>query len=91
MVEYLFASLAGYGLGRIGHIVGGSIWWIPHHWILGALLIIIPLFFKKLSLPLKIILILFGLGLFVSDFKDFLSFKIIGADDIKIIKFWGID
>jgi hypothetical protein len=91
MVEYFIASFAGYGIGRMGHIIGGSIWWIPHHWILGAVLIIAPVFIKKISWPIKIIIILFGLGIFASDFNDFLALKTFGADDVKIVKFWGID
>jgi uncharacterized membrane protein len=75
----------------MGHIIGGSVWWIPHHWILGLLLMIAPLFFTKLSWKLKIIIILCGLGLLISDFNDFLAFRLIGADTVKIIKFWGTD
>lgn len=91
MVEYFLASLAGYSLGRMGHIIGGSVWWIPHHWIFGVIIMIVPLFLKKLSWKLKIIVILCGLGLFVSDFNDFLAFRLIGADTVNVVKFWGVD
>jgi len=91
MVEYFLASFAGFGIGRFGHIIGGSIWWIPHHWILGLLVIIIPLFIKRISWPIKIIIILFGLGIFISDLNDFLAFRIIGADNVEVVKFWGVD
>jgi len=91
MVEYFLASVGGYGLGRMGHIFGGEIWWIPHHWILGVIIVIAPLLFKKISWPIKIIVILFGLGVFISDFNDFLALKTFGVDGIEIPKFWGID
>jgi hypothetical protein len=91
MTSYFIASLAGYVLGRVGHIIGGNIWWIPHHWILGAIIMAIPLFFKKSSANFKMIVFLFGLGVFASDFKDFLDLKVFESEDVNVVKFWGID
>jgi len=61
----------------------------PHHWIYGIILIIAGLVFRSLSYG--IFTIVFGAGLFVSDLKDFLTFKFYGADDVKEKKFWSID
>lgn len=91
MVEYFLASATGYALGRIGHIVGGNIWWIPHHWIFGVIIAIIPLFIKKISWGIKLVIILFALGIFISDFKDFLDFKIFEPENVQTVQFWGID
>jgi len=91
MVEYLLASLSGYALGRLGHIFGGNIWFIPHHWIFGVIILIIPFFIKKISWGVKLIIILFALGVILSDFKDFVDLKIFEPEDVPAVKFWGID
>jgi hypothetical protein len=85
---YIFIIFIGYAIGRVGHIYFGYMN-APHHWILGFILIILGLIFRKHFLGLLILY--FGIGYFISDFNDFLNFKIIGADDFGIKKFWGID
>ena len=78
MLDYFLAIFAGFTIGRIGHIVGGQIMWIPHHWIIGLVIIFIGLicvFIKKIRY-LGIIIILIGLGIFISDFDDFLAIKV---------------
>jgi hypothetical protein len=35
--------------------------------------------------------LLVGLGLLISDLKDFFNLKFFGPDDIKVKKFWGVD
>lgn len=93
MLDYVVALLAGFTAGRIGHIFGGQIMWIPHHWIFGLLVVfvgVVCVFIKKIKY-LGIILVFVGLGIFVSDFKDFLQMRIWEPDDAPIIKFFGID
>lgn len=92
-IKYIFVAFVGYAIGRIGHIIGGQIIWIPHHWISGLLLLSIGLFFLvfKKSRHIGYLLIFLGTGLFVSDFRDFTLGRVWGLDDVKILKFWGID
>lgn len=91
MAEYFLGSLAGYVLGRLGHIFGGQVWFIPHHWIFGVVFIIVPIFLRKISWKTRVLIILFGLGVFVSDFNDFLHLKTFEPESVQAIKFWGID
>ena len=37
------------------------------------------------------LLFAFGMGLIISDLKDFLELKIWGVDDVEVLKFWHID
>jgi len=78
---------AGYAIGRMGHIYGGHLN-APHHWIYGAML-----FFPGVVFSNEIIFLMFsfGLGLIISDLKDFLNLKLWGIDNVEIKKFWGID
>jgi len=91
MIYYFFTLFVGYAMGRIGHIVGGDISWIPHHWIFGLIIIIVPFFFKKVSKKTKISILLFGLGVLFSDFRDFLRLETFQPEDVSIVKFWGVD
>lgn len=91
MIYSLLAGFAGFAIGRIGHIIGGQIIWIPHHWIFGLIIIGIPLIWKKIPKNIKAIIILFGIGVFVSDFRDFLHLEIFGLDEVEVVKFWGVD
>jgi len=77
----------GFVLGRIGHMFGGQIK-SPHHWIYGFILIVASSFLKE---NLSFLVLLFGLGVFISDFKDFLNLKFYGVDDIEVKKFWRVD
>lgn len=81
-------ALLGFAIGRMGHILGGQLDGL-HHWIYGMIILIIGLFFYKKKCGC--LMFSFGLGLFVSDFKDFMDLKIYGADDVEIIKFWRLD
>lgn len=95
IISFLVAGFLGYIAGRLGDYFN-DVWlndpsWTPHHWIYGFLLMAIALLFFKNSLELWIFA--FGLGIFVSDLKDFLSFKLIGKEN-KIKgqrKFWHIN
>ena len=81
----------GYVIGRIGHVLGGSLP-APHHWIYGLLLVILGavlLFvFKKFY---GYYILMFGLGLFISDLYDFLNLRFYGVDIVEEYKFWGFD
>jgi hypothetical protein len=85
---YIFIIFIGYAIGRVGHIYFGRMDTF-HHWILGLILIILGLIFRKHFLGFLILS--FGIGYFISDFNDFLQLKIIGPDEIGKNKFWGID
>ncbi|MBU4221964.1 MAG: hypothetical protein KKA10_10140 [Euryarchaeota archaeon] len=75
--------IAGYAVGRIAHMHGGRSTPSIHHWIPGVLLIIIG--WK--SVPVM----LFGLGLVVSDLNDFMNLRIYGIAKVEKYSFWGID
>ena len=62
---------------------------VPHHWIYGLILMILGAVFYKHDLGRAAFY--FGVGLFVSDFKDFLQLKFLGADQPGEKKFWRID
>jgi hypothetical protein len=85
---YLLVAFIGYAIGRIGHIYGGQIR-SPHHWIYGLVLMILGLIFYQNFWGLAAIA--FGVGHFISDFKDFLDLKFFGRDEEGEKKFWGID
>lgn len=79
---------AAFTLGRVGHIFGGQLK-TPHHWIYGAICIIIGVIFYKKNWSVYIIS--FGLGLLISDFIDFTQLKTFQPDPAGIKVFWGID
>jgi len=81
-------AFAGYAIGRIGHVTRGHLK-APHHWIYGLGLLIIGLVFCESFWGLYILS--FGVGLFISDLKDFLDLKFYGVDRDGIKKFWEID
>ncbi len=85
---YILIGFIGYAIGRMGHIYLGYIK-SPHHWIYGLFLIVLGLIFYKSFLGL--LFFSFGVGHFISDFKDFLHLKFYGADEEGEKKFWGID
>lgn len=88
LVIYSLAIFVGFTIGRISHILGGDLA-SPHHWIYGLILIIIGLVFRKKSWGCWVFS--FGLGLFISDLKDFFDLKFYGVDEVAIKRFWGID
>ena len=78
----------GYALGRIGHILGGHLNML-HHWLYGAVLILIGIkFYLNLF---GIFLFCFGVGVFVSDFYDFLNLRFLGRDKNHEKIFFGFD
>ena len=77
------AAFLGYLIGRIGDYYAGH-WDFFHHWIYGIILMCIGVF-------TNIFILSFGLGLFISDFKDFYNCKIYGPDKKTIKRFWGFD
>lgn len=86
----LLIAFVGYSAGRIGHIFGGNIVFMPHHWIIGIILVFISLFLPKKN-KIKMPFFYFGLGLFISDFKDFTYLRFWDPENVKLIKFWGFD
>lgn len=91
----ILVAFIGYLIGRFSDYYL-NFWmhdpaWAPHHWIYGALLIVANLFFPATFLGS--LLSFFGVGLFVSDLKDFIDLKIIGSDgkDKSQRRFWHID
>jgi len=94
-LNFLVAGFIGYIAGRWGdnHL---NFWvkdphWAPHHWTYGLLMVIVGIFCFKGGLGLWIFS--FGLGLFVSDAKDFKDLKLWGSDgkEKHKVKFWHID
>lgn len=95
IINLLLAGFSGYLLGRFGDYYL-NFWlkdpsWAPHHWIYGLALALIGFFFFRNNLQIWISS--FGIGLFISDFKDFWDFKIIGSDkkNKSQRRFWHID
>jgi hypothetical protein len=95
IINFLVSGFVGYLTGRFGdyHL---NFWlkdpsWAPHHWIYGLILMIVGLFLFKDNLEIGIFS--FGLGLFISDLKDFLALKFISPDNKtkESRKFWDID
>jgi hypothetical protein len=88
----LLVLFMGFAIGRIGHILGGQIIWVPHHWIIALLIIILPFFWRSKKYPrLMTLIVYFGVGLFISDLRDFLLLKTFGLDDVSVLKFWNIN
>lgn len=85
---YILISFIAYSVGRVGHIYFGYMK-APHHWIYGGILMIVGLIFYKYLLG--VIAFYFGVGYFISDFKDFLQLRCFGVDEEGKKKFWGID
>jgi hypothetical protein len=80
----------GYAAGRIGHIVGGELgagginvkYW-PHHWVFGAIAIIIGAFVRH---DFGLWLIAFGIGHIISDLDDLLKGRVFDASQEPEIK-----
>jgi hypothetical protein len=93
VVTFLLTAFLGYLIGRFGHVYlnvwTGNVNWLPHHWIYGILLIIIGIY-NWPALLFKYLLF-FGVGLFVSDLKDFFELKFFQPDKDEPKRFWDID
>jgi hypothetical protein len=88
ILEILFLAFIGYIVGRIGDYFAGH-WDFFHHWVYGAILLVIALLFNY-NLYL-FYLGFFGLGLIISDFDDLLHLRIYGPDKKISNRFWGFD
>ncbi|MBU4367998.1 hypothetical protein KKC49_04015 [Patescibacteria group bacterium] len=78
----------GYIIGRIGHIMGGHLKTL-HHWIYGLFLVVVGgIFWREFW---GLLVLFFGIGLFISDFKDFLDLKFYGVDENVLKRFWDVD
>jgi len=89
MISYSLSAFIGYSIGRFGHIYGGQIAFFPHHLIVGLFLVVLSLFWRNKYF--KVMIFCFGIGIFVSDFDDFLGLKFWEADNVIVKKFWGFD
>lgn len=94
MIKNIFLNLIigfiGFASGRIGHIFGGmSV--SPHHWIYALLIIILGLILSTKYPKLHLFIVVFGIGLFISDLQDFLNLQFYGADTVDKFVFWGIN
>jgi hypothetical protein len=94
IIIFLASGFIGYLIGRFGDYYL-NFWlkdpgWAPHHWIYGLVLIMAGFFFKN---SIGLLLFSFGLGLFISDLKDFSEMKFFGSDNktTKTRRFWHID
>lgn len=95
ILVFIFFGFLGYLIGRFGDYYL-NFWmkdpaWAPHHWIYGLVLTALGTFYLGDSLASGVIF--FGIGLFISDLKDFLELKIIGSDgkDKSQRRFWHVD
>ena len=91
---YGFIGLAtGYLSGRLAHcyinVWIGNPSWLPHHWIYGVVMIPTSLYFMPSFWGLLILF--FGVGHFISDFKDFLDLKFFSPDKEGPKRFFHID
>ena len=95
ILNFCILGFVGYLIGRWGdnylNFWIGDPSWTPDHWIYGSLIMIVGLFVFKGYLELSVFS--FGLGLFISDLRDFLKLKFYGSDnkDRTKTKFWHID
>jgi hypothetical protein len=85
IIYFILILFFGFIIGRIGDKFGGYLNFF-HHWIYGLILFILGFFINY-----GIYLSSFGLGLFVSDLKDFINLKFYGPDLHKQERFWGFD
>lgn len=85
----LFSLLAGYHLGRLGHVLNyfyTNDWkFLPHHWITGMILLYGSFISKKEWL------FFFSVGFIISDFNDMINFRLFEADNVDKLRFYGFD
>jgi len=83
-------NFLGFVFGRWTHVYL-NVWlgnpaWALHHWIFGLIVVLAgSIFFKETYI------IMFGIGYFMSDLRDFLYLRFVGRDDDSRKKFWHID
>lgn len=81
-------GFVGYAIGRIGSILWGYMN-ILHHWVPALIIIVLSPFLRKNWW--WVLVLSFGIGLFVSDLNDAVHLKIWGVDDVEVQRFWGVD
>jgi len=104
IIHDMYESIAlflGFALGRFGDKYLGYLEWIwfipvPHHWmwLLLPLAIFGGYWILKRKTPgsfLGYFLLLFCIGLFVSDLNDFLNMRFFGPEPPHIWRFWSIE
>ena len=79
-IFFAFILLIGYIVGRLGHFFYGDKVDFLHHWIYGLLIVLLGFIIDFENSLNSVALISFGLGCFISDFYDFLKFRIYGRD-----------
>jgi len=87
------AAFVGFAVGRLGdrhfgYVEKIGIIPVPHHWIIGAIMIIIGAFYLPTWFGLACCA--FGTGHFISDLNDFLHFRFFGPELPHKWKFWSI-
>jgi hypothetical protein len=88
----ILTFMVGYSIGRIGHVKLGSKIDFLHHWIYGLILVLVGVLMDFDSKAWSYVLVFSGIGVFISDFYDFLDFRIWGADPPAPKKyFFGFD
>lgn len=86
---YILIVFSGFAIGRLGHIYGGHLR-VPHHWIYGVVMTVGGGAVWRNTFG--IFVVLFGIGLWISDFKDFQKLKVdLNPDPPENKRFWGID
>ncbi len=92
MLFNLVLIFVGFVIGRWGHVYlnvwTGNVGWFPHHWIIGVLMMVVSYFIKG---SWGNYIFWLGLGLFISDFNDFVHFQTFQPDAEGTKKFWGVD
>lgn len=87
---YLFFGFIGFLNGRIGHIFGGASVGF-HHWIYGLIIMILGFILYKKHFKTGLFIFSFGVGIFISDLKDFLNLQFYNIDTVDKFVFWNID
>jgi hypothetical protein len=85
---YSFVAFAGFAVGRIFHLYLGHTRGL-HHWVHGLIITVAGGIFRQHIWGYFVML--FGIGLFISDAEDFLKLKFYGRDEPGEKRFWGID
>lgn len=88
---FSFSLFIGYLIGRTGHFICGHKIDFLHHWIYGLILIAVGFIIQLENSNLEWGISMLGLGVFISDIKDFVNLKFYGRDTHPVRKFWGFD
>lgn len=85
---YLLAAFGSYAVGRAGHILFGEANGL-HHWVIGAVFVIVGIIFKDKWWGYYLIAI--GVGQIIADLIDMFHLRIWGRDPHGPKRFWHID